>query len=139
MKHAALALLLFVTLSANKCKNDAATTGGATSLRDTKWVFESLGGEALKMPDGREQPWLQLAGDQLTGFGGCNKLMGSYKMDGTKLSFSGIGSTKMYCEGIQPTETAITSMLGQVDGYTMDGGLLKLMGGGNELAALKAQ
>lgn len=136
MKHLALALTLFVTLSANKCTNDA---GGMTSLLDKKWVFQSLAGQALKMPDGVEQPWLQLAGDQLSGFGGCNRLMGGFKMDGSSLSFPGVGSTKMFCEGVQPTESAIKQVLGQVDSFKMDDGLLKLMGAGKELAALKAE
>lgn len=136
MKNLALALTFFVTLSANKC-NDSA--GGMTSLLDKKWVFQSLAGQALTMPDGVQQPWLQLAGDQLSGFGGCNRLMGGFKMDGSSLSFPGVGSTKMFCEGVQPTESAIKQMLGQVDSFKMDGGLLKLMGAGNELAALKAE
>ncbi|MFN6116896.1 MAG: META domain-containing protein, partial [Flavobacteriales bacterium] len=132
----ALALTLLVTLSANKCKNAPAEM---TSLLDKKWIFQSIAGEALKMPAGAELPWLQLAGDQLQGFGGCNQLMGGYKMDGTALSFSDIGSTKKYCEGVQPTENAITGLLRQVDGYKMEGGLLKLLGAGKELAALKGQ
>ncbi|MEO8591093.1 MAG: META domain-containing protein [Flavobacteriales bacterium] len=136
MKSAALALLLFVTLSANKCNNDA---GEMTSLLDKKWVFQTVAGQALKLPDGTQQPWLQLAGDQLSGFGGCNRLMGGYKMDGTNLSFTGVGSTKMFCEGVQPTESSITKLLGQVDSFKMDSDLLKLMGGGAELAALKAE
>jgi heat shock protein HslJ len=82
---------------------------------------------------------LQLAGDQLQGFGGCNSLMGAVKQDGTSLSFSNIGSTKKYCEGIQPTENAIKGMLGQVEGFKMDRGLLTLTGGGQELATLKAE
>ncbi len=110
-----------------------------TSLLDKKWVFQSLAGQALKMPDGVEQPWLQLAGDQLSGFGGCNRLMGGVKMDGSSLSFPGVGSTKMFCEGVQPTESAIKQVLGQVDSFKMDDGLLKLMGAGKELAALKAE
>jgi heat shock protein HslJ len=65
--------------------------------------------------------------------------MGGYKMEGTALSFSDVGSTKKYCEGVQPTENAITGLLRQVDGYKMEGGLLKLLGAGKELAALKAQ
>ncbi len=136
MKHLALALTLFVTLSASKCNNDA---GGMTSLLDKKWVFQSLAGQALTVPDGVEQPWLQLAGDQLSGFGGCNRLMGGVKMDGNSLSFPGVGSTKMFCEGVQPTESAIKQLLGQVDSFKMDDGLLKLMGAGKELAALKAE
>jgi heat shock protein HslJ len=136
MKKLALALSLLMILSANTCKNKA---GEMTSLLDKKWVFQSIAGDALKLPEGTETPWLQLAGDQLQGFGGCNRLMGGYKMEGTALSFSDIGSTKKYCEGIQPTENAITGLLRQVDGYKMEGGLLKLLGAGKELAALKAQ
>ncbi len=136
MKNIALALTLLITLSANKCKNGPAEM---TSLLDKKWVFQSIAGSALSLPQGAEMPWLQLAGDQLQGFGGCNQLMGGYKLDGTALSFSDIGSTKKYCEGVQPTENAITGLLRQVDGYKMEGGLLKLLGGGKELAALKGQ
>jgi heat shock protein HslJ len=135
MKKLALALSLLMILSANTCKK----AGEMTSLLDKKWVFQSIAGEALKLPEGTEMPWLQLAGDQLQGFGGCNQLMGGYKMEGTALNFSDVGSTKKYCEGIQPTENAITGLLRQVDGYKMEGGLLKLLGAGKELAALKAQ
>ncbi len=135
MKQIALAFSLLLVLSANKCNN---TASGMTSLMDKKWVIESLAGSALKMPDGVEQPWLKLTGDQLQGFGGCNQLMGQYTLEGTALSFPGLGSTKKFCEGIQPTENAITSMLGKVNSFKMDNGLLKLLGDGKELAALKA-
>jgi len=135
MKHITLAFALLLILSANKCTN---TPKDMPSLMDKKWVIQSLAGNALKMPEGVEQPWLQLAGDQLQGFGGCNQLMGQYALEGSALSFPGVGSTKKYCEGIQPTENAITTMLGKVDSFKMDKGLLKLLGAGKELAALKA-
>ena len=140
MKILALSLL-FVALNANTCNKDGGgSASGSTSLKESKWVFQTMGGEALTMPEGREQPWLQLSGeDQLMGFGGCNKLMGLYTMDDDKLSFSNVGSTKMYCEGIQPIESSVTGMLRKVDGYTIEGSTLKLMGGGSELATLKAQ
>jgi len=136
MKHVALAFTLLLVLSANTCKN---TVADAASLKDKKWSIELLAGEAIKLPEGVQQPWLKLAGDQLQGFGGCNQLMGEYKLDGTNLSFPGVGSTKKFCEGIQPTENAITAMLGKVDSFKMDKGLLKLLGGGQELATLKAE
>jgi heat shock protein HslJ len=135
MKHLALATMLLITLSANTCRKGA----GVTDLADRKWVFQSVLGKPLDLPAGTQAPWLQLAGDQLQGFGGCNSLMGAVKQDGTSLSFSNIGSTKKYCEGIQPTENAIKGMLGQVEGFKMDRGLLKLTGGGQELATLKAE
>jgi heat shock protein HslJ len=65
--------------------------------------------------------------------------MGSYTLEGTNLSFSGIGSTKKYCEGIQPTENAVKEMLGKVDSFKLDGTQLRLLGGGKELAALRGE
>ncbi|MCB0764231.1 MAG: META domain-containing protein [Flavobacteriales bacterium] len=136
MKHLTLAAVLLLTMSAHKCNNEAT---GMTSITDTKWILSSLSGEDLKLPEGVERPWLKLAGDQLEGFGGCNSLMGQVKMDGTSLSFPGVGSTKKYCENVQPTENAIKDMLGKVDAFKMDGGLLKLLGNGAELATLKSE
>lgn len=134
MKHLTLAATLFLTLSANTCKTDDVPMA---SLRDTKWVLQTLGGQAVKL-DG-QQPWLKVEGDRLQGFGGCNSLMGEVKTDGEALSFASVGSTKMYCEGVQPVEDKIKGMLNKVDGFKMDGGLLKLMGGGTELATLKSE
>jgi heat shock protein HslJ len=136
MKQFALAISLLLVLSANKCNDPA---GEAMSLKDKKWIIKTLGGEALGLPPGMEQPWLQLAGDQVEGFGGCNALMGSYTMDGSALNFLGIGSTKKFCEGIQPTETAIMEMLTKVESFKMDKNGLKLFGGGQELAGLKSE
>jgi heat shock protein HslJ len=137
MKHLTIAFLAFVTLSANKC----ADTNGASeaSIMDQKWVFQTLNGERLDLPAGAETPWLKLVGDQVQGFGGCNNLMGSYKMEGTNLSMPALASTKKFCEGVQPTENAIKQALGQVDSFKLDGGLLTLMGGGNALATLRGE
>lgn len=135
MKHLALAATLLITLSANTCKQGA----DMTNLADKKWIFQSLAGKALALPAGTEAPWLKLAGDQLQGFGGCNSLMGAVKQTGTALNFGQVGSTKKYCEGVQPTENAIVGMLGRVESFKMEDGLLKLIGGGQELAALKAE
>jgi heat shock protein HslJ len=137
MKQLLAGLLLLVTLSANTCNNSVTDMGSL--MMGKKWVFQSLAGKSLGLPEGTEAPWLKLAGDQLQGFGGCNSLMGQYTLEGTALKFPSVGSTKKYCEGIQPVETAITGMLGKVDSFKMDDGLLKLLGAGQELAALKAE
>jgi heat shock protein HslJ len=131
------ALLLFVTLSANKCKNDQGVP--MTDLLEKKWVFQTLAGEAVTLPEGVEKPWVQLTGDQVQGFGGCNRLMGSYVLDGAKLSFPGLGSTKKYCEGIQPVEDKVKSALSAADSFTMKGGLLTLLGAGKAVATLKSE
>lgn len=135
MKQITFALALLLTLSANKCSN---TPDSMSALKDTKWNIGSLAGEALQLPADVERPWLMLSGDNLQGFGGCNRLMGQYQLDGNALSFMGVGSTKMYCEGIQPTESAVMEMLYKVDAFKMDKGMMKLMGAGKELATLQA-
>ncbi|MBK8498477.1 MAG: META domain-containing protein [Flavobacteriales bacterium] len=137
MKRIAIAFTLFAILSANKCVKQ--TGSDPAALLDKTWVFESLNGEKVVMPDGVEAPWLSLAGDQLSGFGGCNRLMGAYKLGESGLSFTGIGSTKMYCEGTMPTENAVKQVLGQVDSYKIEGAALKLMGSGKELATMRAK
>ncbi|MFZ1693830.1 MAG: META domain-containing protein [Flavobacteriales bacterium] len=136
MKYPAIALLLLITLTANKCVKKGVDTA---SLKEKKWVVETLNGQRPELPDGAETPWLKLAGDQLQGFGGCNALMGGYTMEGTKLSFSNIGSTKKYCEGIQPTENAVKEMLDKVDSFRLDDNQLRLLGGGKELAQLRGE
>lgn len=136
MRTPAIALLLLITLSANKCAKKGVDL---SSLKEKKWIVETLNGQRPELPDGAETPWLKLAGDQLQGFGGCNGLMGGYTLEGTKLSFSNIGSTKKYCEGIQPTENALKSMLGQVDSFSLDGNQLRLLGSGKELAQLRGE
>jgi len=135
MKQFALAISLLIVLSANKCNN---TAGGTGSLMDKKWIIQTIAGESLGLPVSMEQPWLQLTGDDLQGFGGCNQIMGQYLLKESSLNFMGVGSTKMYCEGIQPTETAIMEMLTKVESYKMDKNGLRLLGGGQELATLKA-
>lgn len=137
MKRISIAFALFAVLSAHTCKDSAGNS--MTDLLDKKWIFGTVNGEKIVMPDGVDAPWVQLAGDQLSGFGGCNNLMGSYKLGDGTIAFPGVGSTKKYCEGVQPTENAIKQALGATDAYKLEGGVLKLMGGGKEVATLTAQ
>lgn len=144
MKHLALATLLFATLTAEKCNSDQAGTGGAAQLatvQDAKWVLQSLNGIALKMPEGTTAPWLMLGkeGNQIQGNTGCNALLGTYELAGEKIKFPGMGSTKKYCEETMPTENAFLDAMKRVDSFSMDGGLLKLLGGGAELASFKKE
>lgn len=136
MKHALIAFLVFFTLTANKC---AQPMPDSAALLEKKWVFQTIEGERLNLPDKAEAPWLKLSEDKLMGFGGCNALFGSYTVEGDKLSFSNVGGTKKYCEGIQPTENAVKEVLGKVESFKLGDGVVKLMGGGNELAELRGE
>lgn len=136
MKKTLIAITVLLTLTANKCADKTGASSSA-GLLDKKWIFQSINGQRLDLPDGTETPWLMLSGDELQGFGGCNALMGGYTLSGDKLNFTSIASTKKYCEGIQPTENAVKEVLGKVESFKLGEGAVKLLGSGKELAELR--
>jgi heat shock protein HslJ len=145
MNRTALTLLasaIFVVLTSEKCDKDAAPAGNAgtsnpASMIGTRWNLSTLAGEAISLPSGVEVPYLSVAEDNsLTGFGGCNRLMGSVKLEGSSLSFPGVGSTKMYCKDAQATETAFLNAMRATTTFRVDGDKLTLLGQDKELATL---
>lgn len=143
MRHLLLGTLLFTTLSAEKCNSDKAQGAGQlANIMDSKWVLQTLSGNAITMPEGMSAPWLKLGkdGNAVEGNGGCNNLMGTFSLDGDKLSFpGGVASTKKYCEGAMATENAFMGALKRVDQFKLNGGVLTLLGAGRELATLKGE
>ncbi len=148
MKQISIALVLFLTLGSHTCNKktmEAAGGGDAkkgaemvSSIMDNKWVLGSIEGNAIKMPDGMEAPWLKLTkdGSKLEGFGGCNNIFGGFELAGDGIRFPNLASTKKYCEAVQPTENAFLSALRSTDHFKIDGSTLKLLAGTRELAAL---
>ena len=136
-----LATALFLTLTAEKCDKGSSTTmDPMTALTGSQWNLASLAGEAVKLPEGVKTPFLSLGKDsKVSGFGGCNNLMGSMKLEGTAVSFPGLASTKMFCENAQPTENAFMSALRATNSYSLDGDKLMFLDNGKELATLVKQ
>lgn len=139
MKRVLPLIALGLVLSAHKCNTGSASMA---QLMDTKWMLQSLNGKAIEVPAGVDTPWLQLAGTgeerSLTGFGGCNKLMGGFQLDGQRIGFPGVGSTKMYCENTAGLEKEFMTALRGTDTFNLDGNTLKLMQGATEVASLMA-
>ena len=151
MKHIPFAMALFVLLSAHKCNEKTATaTGGGTpvqtaqkvvSILDTKWRLTTVKGGKVSVPEVSEMPWVMLLkeGDKMEGFGGCNSLFGDYAVDGDRIKFSNLGSTKKFCEATQATETAFMAVLRGSSQFQLEGDLMKLMTDGTEVATLTKQ
>lgn len=52
-------------------------------------------------PEVAQEPALTFESDgTLHGTDGCNNLMGNYTTEGSKVSFGGLASTMMFCEGV---------------------------------------
>ena len=78
------------------------------------------------------------AGGRLSGSGGCNRITGSYQLDGDRLTFGPIASTRMACPEAMDQEQAFLKALAAVRSYRIPGGTLELLDGSNVVARLRA-
>ena len=98
-------------------------------LTGTSWTLVSVGGGA---PVEGTDAWLAFGPNgEITGSTGCNNLIGSYAVDGTALSFSTLGTTRMACPGddLMAQDASVPEALSNVTGWEVDGdGQLRLTG-----------
>jgi heat shock protein HslJ len=122
-------------LAVAACDATGATDGttpeptSAIDLAGTSWTLVSVGANA---PVEGAEAWLAFAADgAITGSTGCNNLIGSYAVDGTALSFSTIGTTRMACPGddLMAQDASVPEALTNVTGWAVDAeGRLHLTG-----------
>lgn len=62
--------------------------------------------------------------EKISGKAACNTFSSDYEMSGRKLSFSGLSSTKMYCEGIMDDENQIITQLKKTSRYEVKADML---------------
>jgi heat shock protein HslJ len=117
------------------CDATGATDGttpeptAAIDLAGTSWTLTSLGANA---PVEGADAWLAFGPNgEITGSTGCNNLIGSYAVDGTALSFSTLGTTRMACPGddLMAQDESVPEALTNVTRWQVDGeGRLHLTG-----------
>jgi heat shock protein HslJ len=66
-------------------------------------------------------------GAQITG-SACNHYFGAYTVGAGDISFSGIGSTEMFCEDTMEQEQEYFEALAEVNGWNVEGATLELFG-----------
>lgn len=134
-------LALGLILSADKCSGPSASTGHADTITSGKWTLQTLGGKEFDLPEGVDAPYLQLdsAMQRISGFGGCNRLMGGITIHGDSISFPMMGSTKMYCENTQALEGNFLKALGNTSTFRVKGDRLSFFGHGQEQAVLRLE
>jgi uncharacterized lipoprotein YbaY/heat shock protein HslJ len=116
---------------------------GPAPLENTYWKLISLRGTPVQLADKQREPHLilQPADRRVVGSGGCNRLMGSYTLDGERLAFSKTAGTMMACaQGVMALERAFLDTLPQVVTWRIDGQQLELRDGqGTSLAAFESR
>jgi heat shock protein HslJ len=77
---------------------------------------------------------------RVTGVGGCNNLMGGYKVNGGEMAFSGVAATRKACVEDMEVEGTLLKALEQVRGWKIFGQHLELYDvDGNMLARFEAR
>jgi len=128
---ALLAALLFCPLMslAQTAQQPPQPPSKPAPLAGTHWTLSRLNGEVVTAPSGKQAPYIELddSSKRLAGSGGCNRLLGSYEVDGSSLHFRQVASTMMACPGDAMThEQAFVKALGSVDSYRIRGSILVL-------------
>jgi len=99
------------------------------ALTETYWKLVQLGDRAVQVAPNQREPHLILrtTGNRVGGSGGCNRIMGSFTLDGPTLSFGQMAATQMAClEGMEQ-ESAFLQALDKVKGWQAHGDELKLL------------
>ena len=127
--------LILSVLFLGACANPVPPTtpaGAAKStaqLLNTYWKLTQLGELVITTPqDAREMHFVMHAENQrVTGFSGCNQMMGAYVLDGSELRFEQMGGTMMACVSNMDLEPRFLVIFGQVASWDIQGETLQLL------------
>ena len=138
-----VALPLQVNLVAASADEPVPATDRAPTspLRNTYWKLMQLNGAAVQVTPNQREPHIVLAskGARVSGSGGCNAVMGDFKVRGRSLAFTSLASTQMACLDGMEQETQFLRTLSIVAAYRIQSEQLDLLdAGGAVVARLKA-
>lgn len=107
------------------------------ALENTHWKLIQLGAQPVVLEPGQREPYFVLSSSErrVQGYGGCNRLTGSYTLEGAKLHFGQMASTMMACPDGMAEEAAFLSALQSAASWKITGDQLELFGAGGELLA----
>lgn len=124
-----LAVVLPALVAGTVTMTTACAAGGSAAnappLRGTTWVLVAAAGQKMPRP-----PSLRLDPEQprVNGFAGCNRLMGTYELDGARLTFGSAATTRMACLDGEDVEQRFLQAYAAVRGWRIEGGELLLTG-----------
>jgi putative lipoprotein len=114
---------------------------GQTALIDRQWTLAEVNGKTPENQTPQAYIKLNQKTQRVEGSGGCNRLMGSFQLEGRTLHFKEMGATMMACDGdVMNQERAFLAALNATESYRIHGTTLTLLGkDGKVLARLEAQ
>lgn len=99
------------------------------ALEGATWTLTHLGGNPVTLVEQQPVPDLTLdaAKKQAGGTSGCNRFTGGYQLDGERLAFGALASTRRMCVAGMELEQSYLAALGKVAGWRIEGGRLALL------------
>ncbi|QEC51776.1 META domain-containing protein [Anseongella ginsenosidimutans] len=88
-------------------------------LLNTPWELVSINQETIDSALKEPTLLFEESGSKANGFAGCNQFFGTYSLSADSLSFSGLGSTKMFCEQSQELEGQYLGRLSEVTHFVV--------------------
>ena len=137
---AAIALAAGCAATSDSAKPNASLAPQA-SLTNTYWKLTQLDGADVAMaPQQEREVRITLTSDgKVTGFTGCNRVMGGYTLAGKTLRFTQLAGTRMACPPpLMQLESAVLAKLNSVTGYQLEGEKLILLKDGAPVARFES-
>ncbi len=107
-------------------------------LTNTRWKLVKLTSLPNGLPPLTKDVFIQLDTGRIKGFGGCNNYFGGYTLSGQSLRFTGVGSTKMFCQETMEVENKLFKAINSTNQYRITGTKLELLQDKEVLASFEA-
>jgi heat shock protein HslJ len=126
------ASLLLLTMCASTTAAAGQTpppsAGGNTGLEETHWRAIEVSGRAVPEHDPKRDAYLHFQpGDRVAGSDGCNRITGSYQLNGDRVRFDRVAATQMACTESQGIEGPFQEALTKASRLTINGDRLELL------------
>ena len=120
--------VLASSLAATACQTPAGPSS-PTSLEGTYWKAIALAGNPAPAQDPIREAHLQFqAADRVSGSDGCNRLVGSYELQGDAITFGRMAATRMACANAADLERTFHRALSEATRWRISGQRLELFG-----------
>ena len=116
-------------------KKDVTEDLAIEDLLDKDWKLEYLKSNNTQIGIEQSIPTLRFGTDaKVSGNGGCNNFFGTFTLDGRRLKFGELGSSRMMCEGNMELEDAYLKVLSiEMRALFSDGKLILTGDDGNQM------
>ncbi len=142
-----IVMLLFAAMALGACCNCyKGTARSQAPITGEQWRLVQMDGRTFTLDGDGEgkldtRSFVITFGEEgrMTGIGACNRISAQFENDNSRgtLSIGGVAATRMACPEHGEQEARFLKILGEVDGYTIDGRLLMLFTNGEQKLILE--